>query len=188
MYLCRSDMTKMAAFIKRLAVLFFAAAILTSCSKASMSNLIIKNYSINDLHGLSFEQGAVGSSANLRLEIENPTSTPFALESFKGEIYLASGSRFATIEMQDNTVCTVEPGFDGTVSIPFSIKFANPLALLSGSLLNITEIGNIEEKFKNCTVDVDADIKAGVISRHFKKNGIPLDNIIEKIKASKKHQ
>lgn len=186
MYLCASDMIKMTTFIKRLAVLFFAAAVLTSCTKASMNNLIIKNYSVSELHGVSFDQGAVGSSATLQLEIENPTSTPFSLESFKGEIYLASGSRFATIATLDGEICTVEPGFDGTVTIPFSISLANPLALLSGSLLNLKDAGSIEEKFKNCTVDVDAVVRAGAFRKNFKKNGIPIDTVIEKVKSSKK--
>ena len=150
--------------MKRLLVILSAMLLLVSCSNAS-KDPVIKGYRIHQIGGLGFGLDGVTADMKLDIDIENPSSARYTVESLQATLYKKDAAdRFAYVELQEPV--TLDPRSDGTVSLPLGVQLLRPLALLSGG---------IGTDFSDYEADVDMLVRKGGLKKHIQRKRVPLD-------------
>ena len=152
--------------MKRFLTLLLLALALTACNDASR-NPVIKDYRFRQAGGFSFGLDGVTAGIWLDLDVENPSRAKYTVEALHADVFKAGNPDvFAVIDMEEPA--SILPQSDSTVSVPMSIRFLRPLALLGG--LTTDNLSQYE-------ADVDMLIRKGSFKKNIKKQRMPLDRI-----------
>ncbi len=166
--------------MKRLSIILLSAFLLLFCSCSRNAYPTISGYSIEQVKGLAWGEGGVSSDVTLKMEVSNPSSGTFAVESGNAVIRKAGGgAKFATVELAEGA--SIGPKEEATVSLPLKLTLTNPLALLTAGGLSLDGID--PSKF---TADVEVRVRRGGIARTIREKDIPLDRLIGKFSTSEK--
>ena len=150
--------------MKRLLVLLSAVLLLAACHNESRDP-VIKGYKLEQVSGLSLGAEGVTADMTLDLDVENPSSARYTVESLEAILYrLDETSRFAYVTM-DGTA-TIEPKSEKTVAIPLNVRLLRPLALLTGDMngLDISQY----------CADVDLTVRKGGLKKRIQRERVPL--------------
>ena len=149
-----------------LVVMLAALSLSAGCS--DYKKLQITSYDIDALDGFSFRSGQASARVKVDLGVLNPTRSSFLLKSFSARLYNQEGEYFGDI-VSDGEVL-VSPSSDEKVPVMLNITLANPMSLLGG-------IGRSD--FDKMTADIDMTVKSRSFTKRIKKEGIPLEDLIE---------
>lgn len=151
--------------MKRILILLASVLLLASCSPSA--NPVIKGYRLQQVGGLSFGVEGVTAELTLDLDVENPSSARYTLESLKAILYKGfETSPFANLVMQEPVF--IEPRTEATVSLPLDARFTRPLALLGGGF---------STDLSAYTADIDLTIRKGSFKKRITKERVPLDEL-----------
>ena len=105
------------------------------------------------------------------VEVENPSGTPFKLQSIDGVLY-RNGAEFAKLILLEEV--TAPARFTGDVEANCRLALSNPMAALALGL-NMASLNN-----DTFTVDFVATVKGGALKKNFRYKDVPLSQIIKK--------
>lgn len=151
------------------------ALLLASCTKPAYPT--ITGYGLEEVKGLSWEEGGVSTNVILNINVTNTSSSRFEAESGTAVLYKENGAKFATIEILESA--SIGPKETGTVALPLKVILANPLSLLTSGGLNL-------EGMRQLYADIDVKVRMGAISKNIREKMVPLDQLAEKINLEKK--
>jgi len=150
--------------MKRVLALLSLALLLSACNNASRDP-VIKGYRIQEIGGLAFSLNGVTADMQLDIDVENPSSAKYLLESLDAVLYPVGDTlRFARVTLKEPV--GIEPRSDNTVSLPLDVNILKPLALLAGNL----ELSDYE-------ADVDLTVRKGALKKRIQKERLPLDRL-----------
>ena len=105
------------------------------------------------------------------VEVENPSGTPFKLQSIDGVLY-RNGAEFANLILLEEV--TAPARFTGAVEANCRLALSNPMAALALGL-NMASLNN-----DTFTVDFVATVRGGALKKNFRYKDVPLSQIIKK--------
>ena len=159
--------------MKRLLVLLSAVLLLAACHDASRDP-VIKGYQLSQLSELSLGLEGVTATAEIALDVDNPSSARYTLEFLQATLYrLNETSRFAQVEMEGTAA--IAPRSETSVKIPLNVKLFRPLALLTGGSTSF-------DPAQYCA-DVDLTIRKGGLKKRIRQERVPL-TALEQLLAS----
>ena len=163
--------------MKRILVLFCSLLLLAACHNESRDP-VIKDYRLNQVGGMSLGQGGLTAELVLEIDVDNPSSARYTLESLLATLYRGyETTPYAEATMQGTAA--VEPRSEQTVAIPLSVRLARPLALL-------TEGFSLE--LSDYVADVDLTIRKGSLKKRIKKERVPLEELGALLGSTSKKQ
>ena len=154
--------------MKRILVLLCSLLLLAACHNESRDP-VIKGYRLNQVGGLSIGPGGMTADLVLEVDVENPSSARYTLESLQATLYRGFESTpYADAAMEGTAA--VEPRSEQTISIPLSVRLARPLSLLTEGFS--TELSDYE-------ADLDLTVRKGSLKKRIKKERVPLEQLGE---------
>lgn len=163
--------------MKRILVLLCSLLLLAACHNESRDP-VIKGYRLDQVGGMSLGPGGLTTDLVLELDVENPSSARYTLESLTATLYRGPETvPYADAAMQGTAA--VEPRSEQTVSIPVSVRLARPLSLLTEGFS--TDLEDYE-------ADLDLTIRKGSFKKRIKKERVPLGQLSELLGAGSQKQ
>jgi hypothetical protein len=151
--------------MKRLLTLLTLILLAVACKPTP--NPVIKDYRIAGAENFSVGLDGVTADMFLELDVENPASVSYTLESLDAILYRGvETSPYADLTMRGTA--SIEPNSDATVQIPITVRLLRPLSILTGGF--DTDLSKYE-------ADVDLDIRRGSFKKHIKQERVPLDQL-----------
>lgn len=165
--------------MKRLSIILLSVFLLLFCSCSRNALPTVSGCSIEQVKGLAWGEGGVSTDVTLKMDVSNPSSGTFAVESGNAVIHKAGGAQFATVELSGSA--SIGPKEDAEVSLPLKVTLTNPLALLASGGLSLDGIDPSQ-----FTADVEVRVRKGVVARTIREKDIPLDRLLGKFSTAEK--
>lgn len=153
--------------MKRILALISIVLLMTACNNAS-KDPVITGYHLEQVDGVGFSANGVTASVQLSLDVENPSSATYTLESLHADLYRGQETaRFAEVTMPQQA--SVPPKSTRTVEVPLQVLLLRPLALLGGgsNLLDLEQY----------VADVDLTVSKGAFKKRIQKERVPLKDL-----------
>ena len=161
--------------MKRILAVLSLVLLLTACNDASRDP-VIKGYRMQQIGGLAFGLNGVSADMLLDIDIENPSSAKYLMESLDAILYpIGDTLRIARVTLKEPV--GIAPRSDETVSLPLGVNLLKPLALLTGNL----ELSDYE-------ADVDLTIRKGALKKRIQQERLPLDRLEKLIGTTSQQQ
>ena len=148
--------------------LFFASLMMAGCSVKDYKQLDFKSCNVRSVENIVYGRGTATADVCLEVGVANPTRSDFQLLSLYAVAYSAKGEKIATATTDDVTV--LEPKCDTILPLRLEAVLFNPMATLLG--------GRIDPE--TMSVDVDMDVKSGMLKTHVKRDKLPVKNLLKK--------
>jgi len=163
--------------MKRLLAISSLLLLLAACHNEAMDP-VITGYRMGQLGGLGIGLGGVTTDMSLEVDVTNPSSARYVLESLEATLYPKNDTtRFADVVMKESV--SLEPRSEGTLSVPLSIRFTHPLSLLSRGLGG---------SLSDYEADVDLLIRKGAFKKKIHRQRLPLDQIEGLLRTNEKNE
>lgn len=150
-------------------VFALAALSLSLSGCANYKNIKLEGVSIS---GVKMRTSSP-STIKIIAEINNPTSATFKILGTEGTI-IRKGSSFA--HFTADSVITVPSGGMARIPVNVQVSLDDPLSALAIGL----DIKHLD--IKDFTLNASAVVKHGMIKAHVRKEGIPVERLLKKIK------
>jgi len=165
--------------MKRIFALICTALLLTACHNAA-KDPVIKGYNLQQSGGLGLGANGVTAGLVLNLDVENPSSATYTLESLHADVYRGNETaRFAEVSMPQ--AASIAPRSNQTVAVPLQVVLLRPLALLSG--------GEDALDLDQYVADLDLTVSKGAFKKRIQKERMPLKelkNLLSNLKTTEK--
>jgi LEA14-like dessication related protein len=163
--------------MKRFLAILSAALLLAACHDASRDP-VIKGYKLEQVSGLSFSSEGMVAEMDLVIDVENPSSATYSVESLEATLYKGmETARFAEATLKESV--SIPPRSEQAVNLPLHVRLLRPLSLLSD---------NQALELSNYCADIDMTIKKGSISRRIQRERVPLSSLEQLLGTYKKQQ
>lgn len=148
--------------MKRLLSLLTLILLAVACKPTP--NPVIKDYRISGAENFSVGLDGVTADMFLELDVENPASVSYTLESLDAILYKGIETNpYANLTMRGTA--SIEPRSDSTVAIPVTVRLLRPLSILAGGF---------DPDLSKYEADVDLTVRRGSLKKHIKKERVPL--------------
>lgn len=132
---------------------------------------VIKDYRISGAESFSVGLDGVTADMFLELDVENPASVSYTLESLDAILYKGVETNpYANLTMRGTA--SIEPRCDSTVAIPVTVRLLRPLSILAGGF---------DPDLSKYEADVDLTVRRGSLKKHIKQERMPLDQLTRMI-------
>jgi len=159
--------------MKRFFALFCTVLLLAACHDASRDP-VIKGYRLQQLDGLSLGENGVTAGMVLKLDVENPSSATYTLESLNAIVYRnGETSRFAEVTMPQSA--SIAPRSNQSVDIPLQVNLLRPLSLFAG--------GEEALDLSRYEADLDLTVRKGSLKKRIQKERVPLKEFTHLLEA-----
>lgn len=148
--------------------LFFASLMMASCSFNDYKQLEFKSCNVRSVDNIVYGRGTATADVCIEVGVSNPTRSDFQLLTLDAVLYSAKGDKVATASTDEVTV--LAPKCDTILPVHVSAVLFNPMATLLGGKLDP----------ETMTVDVDMNVKSGVLKTNIKKEKFPVKTILNK--------
>ena len=163
--------------MKRILVLLCSVLLLTACHDASRDP-VIKGYRLGQASDLSIGASGVTADLTLDVDVENPSSARYTLDDLQAVLYrIPSTQPYAEATLLESV--GIEPRSEQTVSLPLTVRFTRPLAIL-------TEGVSLE--LSDYVADIDLTIRKGSFKKRIKQERVPLEQLGEWLGSASKKQ
>ena len=153
--------------MKRFFALFCTVLLLAACHDASRDP-VIKGYRLQQLDGLSLGANGVTAGMVLQLDVENPSSATYTLESLNAIVYRnGETSRFAEVTLPQSA--SIAPKSNQSVDIPLQVLLLRPLSLFAG--------GEEYLDLSRYEADLDLTVRKGSLKKRIQKERVPLKDL-----------
>lgn len=154
------------------------ALMAVSCKEGVIKEPSITGYRIAEISDVTMGKGVASATVRIDVDIDNPSRLSYAIDNLTATVYNESSVRFADAVLRE----PVRAAADSTETIPvyLNVKFQKPLTILASGILNGKSFD-----MEGYTADIDTQIGVGKISRHIKKDGIPIAEVIKAIETAK---
>ena len=148
--------------------LFFASLMMAGCSFNDYKQLEVKSYNVRSVENITYGRGTATADVLIEVGVANPTRSDFQLLSLDAVAYSAKGDKIATARACEITV--LKPKCDTILPVKFEAVLYNPMSTLLGAKLNP----------ETMSVDVDMNVKTGVLKTNIKKEKLPVKTLLKK--------
>lgn len=148
--------------------MFFASLMLAGCSVNDYKQLEFKSCKVRSVENIVYGRGTATADVCLEVGVSNPTRSDFELLALDAVVYSEKGDKIATA--RTNEVTVLGPECDTLLPVKLEAVLFNPMATLLGSKLDP----------ETMSVDVDMDVKSGVLKTHVKKEKFPVKTLLKK--------
>ena len=152
-----------------------ACLLLASCGNIA-DQVAVNGYSLEKVKDLGMDGSQLSFVTNLVLDAENESCSNIEFKKGSAVLYNRRGHKIATATTVDERRHVLHRKKSEEVKIPVRIEFENAIAALSLANLNVDKIEG-----KEYTIDYDCVVKAGPASKRFKKKGVPVAELLEKL-------
>ena len=153
--------------MKRILAFLCTALLLTACHDAS-KDPVIRGYRLQPSGGLGLGANGVTAGLVLNLDVENPSSATYTLDTLHAYVYRGDETaRFAEVTMPETA--SIAPRSNQTVAIPLEVVLLRPLALLSG--------GEDALDLAQYVADIEMTVRKGSLKKRIHKERVPLKEL-----------
>lgn len=149
---------------------------MVSC-KPIQEQINIHDWSLESLDGVSLAQKQLKLGTSLTLDADNASCQDISISKLFAEIFNKNGKRVATIELageKDSSNPTLHRRTSEKVNVPLLVGFDNPLSAITLASMSVEEYAE-----KGYTVTYDCTLKAGIFSKRFRDEKVPVATLVK---------
>lgn len=149
---------------------------MVSC-KPIQEQINIHDWSLESLDGVSLAQKQLKLGTSLTLDADNASCQDISISKLFAEIFNKNGKRVATIELageKGSSNPTLHRRTSEKVNVPLLVGFDNPLSAITLASMSVEEYAE-----KGYTVTYDCTLKAGIFSKRFRDEKVPVATLVK---------
>ena len=162
---------KMRTSLKKMLVLAFAAAVLSSC--ADYSKIVFSDFRVSSIDSLKYSLTDMRAIVNSSLSVDNPYFA-MTFKDFAADIVTQEGEAVAEIRMDEGVELDVAAKAKTELEAPLRVHVRNPLKLLA---LGPDALGALSGE--GYLVNYSLAVSKGGKFHKVKKNNVPLNSFIK---------